>query len=244
MAFKVPANMLSIGPVEIAPLSAGAAAIMPVQVRSRRGVSTEAAQKVVADARIIAARFPDDPAVLTALSEAEFDAGNDQAAIAAADAALKLDPSQTNAYIQKGYALFHLAETADDKAAAYKRARAPFIALNRREPDHPIPLIYFYRSFVAQGLAPTPLAVDGLARAAQLAPFDLDVRMMLGATLIRTGWRDEARTILQIVANAPHRRVLSDAASRMIARLDSEPKWTGEGLDAMMPSQAQADEEK
>lgn len=236
MAFKIPGTMLSIGPVAITRLSAGAAAIMPTQIRSRRGVDAETAKAVAVEARAVAARFPDDPAVLAALAETEFDAGNDQAAITAADAALKLDPSQTNAYIQKGYALFRLAEAAEDKPTAYRRARAAFIALNRREPDHPIPLVYFYRSFVEQGLAPTPLAVDGLTRAAQLAPFDLDLRMMLGTTLIRLGRQDEARSVLQGVANNPHRGGLSEAASRMLARLESQPKWTGEGMDAMMPS--------
>ena len=241
-ALKIPASMLSPASIEITRLSAGAAAIMPAQISSRRGVDAETAQTVATEARAVAARFPSDPAVLTALAEAEYDAGNDQPAITAANAALKLDPSQTNAYIQKGYALFRLAETADDKAAAYRRARAPFVALNRREPDHPIPLLYFYRSYVEPGLAPPPLAVDGLRRAAAVAPFDQDLRMMLCTTLIRLGLQDEARSVLQSIANDPHRGGLSEAASRMIARLDSQPKWTGDGIDAMMPSGASTDE--
>ena len=66
--------------------------MMPVIIRSRRGVDDEGAKAVLTDARAIASRFPKDPAVLSALAEAEHDAGNDKEAIAAADAALADDP--------------------------------------------------------------------------------------------------------------------------------------------------------
>ena len=93
----LPASMLAIGPVEIRRLSPGEAAMMPVRIRSRRGVDEDQAKALLTEARAVAARFPDDPAVLSALAEAEHDAGNDKEAIAAADGALAKDPSQVNA---------------------------------------------------------------------------------------------------------------------------------------------------
>lgn len=55
----------------------------------------------------------------------------DMEAIAAADAAIKLDPAQANAHVQKGLTLFRQAAKAQDKAAAYKAARVPFVALTK-----------------------------------------------------------------------------------------------------------------
>jgi tetratricopeptide (TPR) repeat protein len=228
-ALKIPAEKVPIGAIKVRALTAGEAAIMPVRIRSQRGITSEEAPALLTEARAVAARYPADPAVLSALAECEHDAGNDKEAIAAADAALKLDPSQVNAYLQKGLSLFRMAPEADDTAAAYKAARAPFIALNRIENDHPLPLVYFYRSFVEQGLEPPKLALDGLIRATQLAPFDLDLRMNLGRALLRLGRRDDARTVLSPVAYNPHGGGMSDFARKMIERIDREPDWKGEG---------------
>lgn len=233
-AFNFKPGMLAIGPTAIRRLSAGEAAIMPVRVRSSLGVNAEQAQALLGQARTIAARYPADAAVLSALAEAEHDAGNDKEAIAAADAALKSDPGQVNAYIQKGYALFRMAETADDRAAAFSKARTPFLALNARENDHPIPLMYYYRSYVQQGREPPPVAIDGLVRAMQLAPFDLGLRMTVATALIRKGRLDEARIALRPIAFDPHGKGFSEAARRVIARIDGEPDWRGKGLEAMM----------
>lgn len=181
----------------------------------------------------VAARFPADAAVLAALAEAEHDAGNDAEAIAAADAALARDPSQTNAYVQKGLALFRQAAAAPDRAAAYRKARAPFVALNRREPDHPLPLLYYYRSFAEQGERPSELALAGLERAVQLAPFDLGLRMTLAVEQVQHQRPAAARATLAPVAYSPHGGGLAQAAQRVLARLDSEPGWDGRDIAAV-----------
>ena len=90
-----------------------------------------------------------------------------------------------NAYIQKGLSLFRLADKASDRPAAYSAAQRAFVALNRRESDHPLPLIFYYRSFVAQGKEPSQLAIDGLSRAADIAPFDTDLLLTLAIAQIR-----------------------------------------------------------
>ncbi len=82
---------------------------MPVRFRSDRGVTREEAIAPAGRRARGGGEYPGDAMVQTALAEAEFDAGHDAEAIAAADAALALDPKQANAYVQKGYALFHQA---------------------------------------------------------------------------------------------------------------------------------------
>src|SRR5262249_50707851 len=101
----LPADKLAIGPIDIRKLSTGEAAILPLSIRTQRGLDRAQATKLLPEARRLAARFPQEIAVLSELAQAEFDAGNDQAAIAAADAALAVDPVNANAFVQKGRAL-------------------------------------------------------------------------------------------------------------------------------------------
>ncbi len=218
---------LPIGKSAVRPLTEGEAAMMPLVMRSKRGVDEEQAAEVVVEMRRVANRYRRNAYVQTALAEAEYDAGNDEAAIAAADAALAIDPSRTNAYVQKGYALFRIAEGADDQAAAYNTAREPFLALNKIEPDHPLPLSYYYRSFVEQGVAPPAVAKTGLARAVQVAPFDLELRMNLATLQIQDGDFARARVTLAPVAVHPHADDAAETARKMIAKMDEDPDWDG-----------------
>lgn len=230
MTIALPASMLEIGPVEVQALSEGEGAMMPLRIRSKRGVDKELAAALVVEARLVAARYLDDASVMAALAEAEYDAGNDAAAIAAADKALARDPTQVNAYIQKGYALFRQAAAAGGGEAAFKAARTPFVALNRIENDHPLPLIFYYYSFVRAGVKPSQLAVNGLTRAGLLAPFDLGLRMTLAMQLLRDGRRDEARYVLTPIAYNPHADKLAEHARMVMARMEVEPAWDGSNM--------------
>ena len=229
------------GHVTIRPLTAGEAEMMPLTIRSRRGVTSDQAAELIEEVRKVAAAYPDDPAVLAELAEAEYDSGNDDRAIAAADAALKLDPKRVNAYVQKGYALFRKAAEADDRDAAYKTAVQPFIALNKLENDNPLPLIYYFRSFAERGVKPSDQAVLGLMRAAQLAPFDLGLRLNLAEYQIAAGQYREARANLAPIAYDPHGSPIAQGARALIERIDGGKPPTVEEAAAIM--QAKSDEE-
>ena len=211
---------LPIGPVQVTKLPVGEAKMMSVRMRSQRGVDKEQAAELVVEAREIAAEFPGDAGVLSALAEAEYDAGNLDAAIAAADQAIAADPSRTNAYVQKGYALFAKAEDAEDKTAAFKKAMTPFSKLNAIENDHPLPLIYYYRSFAKQGKASPENARHALERAAQLAPFDKSLWMQVALMQLGEGKKELARLSLLPIANDPHGGNVSSAAKKLVAQLD------------------------
>ncbi|MBC2670507.1 hypothetical protein ACFOON_03040 [Novosphingobium piscinae] len=238
MSFDLKPSLVPSGPVSLRRLAAGEAAILPVRIRSERGVDAEQAKALLVEARAVAARHPDDPRVQAALAEAEHDAGNDREAIAAADAALARDPTLAKAYVQKGLAQFRLAEEAADRAAAYRQARVTFAQLNRREPDHPLPLIYFYYSYMRQDLPPTELAFNGLLKASRLAPFDLGLRMTLVSELVRRHRLADARAAARPIALNPHAGPLARAAQRVIARIDAEPQWDGHDFDILTASVA------
>jgi len=226
------------GHVDVRPLTAGEAAVMPLMIRSRRGVTSEQAKALVTEVRKVAATYPKDPGVLTELAEAEYDAGNDVAAIAAADGALALDSGRVNAYVQKGYALFRQAEGADgDKDAAYKRAIAPFLALNKLENDNPLPLIFYFRSFAERGMKPPEQATLGLMRAAELAPFDLGLRLDLAQYQIASGDYPAARDNLVPIAFDPHGGPLAAGARTVIERIDGgKPPNASEAMAIMQPA--------
>lgn len=212
---RLNASKITSAEIRIRPLRAGEAAIMPVMMRSKRGVDEEQAAIVVGDARKIAAEYPDDPFVQTALAEAEFDAGNDAEALAAADRALARDPQSINAMIQKMYALFRQAED-DSTDGMWPMVRAAVAAANRVENDNPIPLSYFYRTFAAEGKKPPEVAIQGLQKALMLAPYDTALRVTLAQYQIRTGDKETARQTLGPLLNHPHDTSLAEFARQML----------------------------
>lgn len=216
-------------------LSAGESAIMPLRIRSQRGVDRKQALELVAQVRKVAERYPQDAAVLTALAEAEHDAGFDDAAVAAANKAIAIDPSSVNAYVQKGYSLFRIAEAAPQgkKAAAFKAAMRPFEALNKVENDHPLPLIYFYRSFTEQGREPPELARHALERASQLAPFDQGLTFETAMMHAGEGKIALAKLNLSALAANPHGGEMAASARKLadqIALLAEGTPWTGPAI--------------
>jgi tetratricopeptide (TPR) repeat protein len=206
------------GPILLRKLDAAEAAIMPVKLQSKRGVNTEQALELLPDARKVALAHPNSAAVLTALAEAEFDAGNDKEAIAAADQALAIDPNAINAIIQKGYALARMAPDAEDQDLAWKNVRKQFVKVNKLENDHPIPLIQYYLSYRGQGGDIPKLAVQGLEQALELAPFDGSLRWMMANQLIEDRRFAEAITTLEPLANSPHQSELTEQAKALIIK--------------------------
>ena len=217
---------IKTGKITLRRLPAGEAEMMDVRIVSQHGVSREEALKLLPKAQAIAAKYPNDPGVLTALAEAEVDAGNEPAAIVAADRAIALDPTRVNAYLQKGRALFRQAGEAEDQAAAYKKAMEPYSALNKIENDHPLPLIAYYRSFTEQGLEPNETARHALERASELAPFDLNLTMNTGLMLATEGKIALARKMLLPVAYNPHASEMAEKASGYLESLKNVDEGT------------------
>jgi tetratricopeptide (TPR) repeat protein len=221
-AMAVPATALSIGPITVRELRRGEAAMMPTMIESRVGVDDKEARELVPEARRVAALYPDDPAVLAALAEAEFDAGNDDAAIAAADRALAIDPKQINAHIQKGFALFHKVESGALPKESWKDVRQQFIKANGVENDHPIPLVRFYLTYLKQGELPTKNAIAGLEWAMQLAPFDGALRWLVAQQMVSDERYEDAVQVLGPLAYSPHPGEHTDAARQLLKDVEAK----------------------
>lgn len=217
----VPASMLNVGTVTIRPLRPGEAAVMTTRIRSERGVSKRSAPAVAADARKIAAAYPEDPAVQTEVAEAEFDAGNFDAAEAAANRALAIDPNSRNGLIYKGLAQMERAKKVGGKAD-WEAIRSLFISANRLDPDDPEPPMHYFETFIAAGEKPTENAVKGLVYAAQLMPQDSKLRRMATRQLIEMGNFALAKQMFSIFAyNAHAKAEVRDKNRRIMEDIDT-----------------------
>ena len=200
---RITADRLSVGQITVRKLNDGEAASMPIRIRSKRGVNQQTAAELVLEAREVARKFPDEPAVQAALAEAEYDSGDDEAAIRAADKALAVAPGNMTALIQKGYALTRIANETKTQEA-WSAARKHFVSVNKIENDHPIPLIYYYLSFIGQDKEPNVPALDGLEWALELAPYDGGVRMMVAMRQMHDKRFAEAMRTIGPLAYHPH----------------------------------------
>ena len=64
--------------------------------------------------------------------------------------------------------------------------------------------MYYYQTYLEQGVAPPAQAVDGLLFAVDLVPQDDDLRLMAVRQLLRESNGDEARKLFAPIAYSPH----------------------------------------
>jgi tetratricopeptide (TPR) repeat protein len=140
---------------------------------------------------------------LEVLAWAEFQAKRYEEAVAAADQALAIDPKAFEALIFRGRAQLEIAKK-DPKSADWAAIRSNFSRANRLDVHSPEPLMYYYQTYLEQGVAPPAQAVDGLLFAVDLVPQDDDLRLMAVRQLLRESNGDEARKLFAPIAYSPH----------------------------------------
>ena len=223
--FKVPAERLTVGEVMLRALSPGEAAVMPARILSTRGVDAKSAPRIVALARKLAAPYPTDASAQNELAEAELDAGNPDASLAAADRALAADPRSMHALIYCGLAQQAIAAKAGvADPARWQTVRRAFVTANHADHDAPYPLELNYVSFIVAGQKPTANAEDGLLRAAALAPYDAGLGLIAAGVLLGRDQPDDARIVLKPIAYNPHGGDTAAVATKVLAQLDAGDK--------------------
>lgn len=233
--FKVGASNIHISEIDVQPMSPGAAAVVLDRAKVKFAEDGEADEALASDVRSIETRFPRDELVETTLAEAELHDSHPAAAEAAAERALKSNPSNTEAMVLKGRAMEDLAEAAQDpnRAALFEQARQVLIAANKLDTEDPEPLFEFYRSFLREGVRPTDNAIAALHYASDLAPQDIGVRMNSAIAYLHDGKLKEARSTLSVVAYSPHADTAAAVARRMMADIDA-----GNGKAALQETRA------
>jgi len=193
-------------------------AIMPVVMRSKVGVSPRTAKGVAGDARSVAARYPTSFAVQLALTEAELDAENFDAADRAADAAIALKPDSAEALYFKGQVALARGKT-DPKQ--YAAARSWFAKAHDADPDHPGPLVGNFLSYSKAKVAAPETAVIGLENAYRLAAHDGELRITLAREEIAEKRLDVAKMLLVPLALSPHESKQAKALNEVVEQIDA-----------------------
>lgn len=217
----IPASKLHLPPIEIRPLSPALAELMDTRIKFASESHRFSASSLASKARGIVEHYPTDVRALTLLAEMENAADEFDAASRDADAALKLDPKAQKAMMAKGAALMGLAKQ-NPKTANWDAIRADFSAANRLDVEDAEPLVLFYRSYVAQGIAPTANAMDGLQYALVLAPQDSKLRLEAVGEYLREGKLTEAHDVLVPVAYSPHAGKAHEAVRAILERVDAK----------------------
>ncbi|MGV7122445.1 hypothetical protein [Sphingopyxis sp. 550A] len=200
------------GEVAITPLSAAADAMLPLQLERKSAKDDPERLAPVRDALAkLTVQYPSDAGIWYEFAMAEWGMGKEKRDAAAArdavDKALAIAPQHVGANLLLGrMMLADLAEKDDVSAADWNAARKPIIRANRADPDDPAPLFAYYRSFADEGVAPPPVAVDGLAHAFELAPENMQTRISYAYALAAQGQVDTAIRLAKVVAFDPHDR--------------------------------------
>ncbi len=152
--------------------------------------------------RTDAGRFPADEGAQILLAEAECRSGNGGECHAAADRALLIAPSSSNALMWSGVAMTQQARAlpGSERAAMLRQARATIARANRADTEASAPLLAYYHSFADAGDAVPTIAVDGLTKALSAVPNAPTTRVALGAELAARGLVPLARATLMPVA--------------------------------------------
>lgn len=165
-----------------------------------------------------------------AMAEWEIDEEErDLAAVrAATDKALALDADHVRANVLLGRLLaLDMDKKNDFTAAAWREVRKPIAHANRTNPDDPVPLYAYFRSFVDQGVMPPDIAIQGLAQAFSLAPEDIQLRMEYAFSLANKGDFEPAIKLAKSVAFDPHGGGGEDLLNQLEAMRDRRNGGSG-----------------
>ncbi|WP_029935543.1 tetratricopeptide repeat protein [Sphingomonas sp. UNC305MFCol5.2] len=177
-----------------------------LELGSRVALPSAARDAWLRDLRKDTARYPANLQAQLLLAEAECRSGNAPECLTASDRALATDPNNSDARAWRGSALLAqaLAAPTAERAMRLKAARAEIARANRADPDNPLPLLAYYRSFAEAGEAPPDLAIEGLMKAVDTVPTAPGPRLLLGEAFVRRGNSAAARRALLPVANGAY----------------------------------------
>lgn len=210
MSYRTTGEAIAIaGPITIAALTLAQDAVLPLRLERLSAGGDERMLKAREGLKKLAVQYPGDAGVWFELAMAEWELSEDKrdkaAARTALDKALAVDPKHVRANVLLGEILtVEVEEKKDASAADWNAVRKPIILANRTNADDPVPLSAYYKSFINQGMRPPPIAIDGLARAFNLAPENIELRMNYAFALANDGKFDEAIDLAKIVAFDPH----------------------------------------
>jgi len=239
MSFRTSAEPIAVpGKVTVAALSAAEDALLPLRLE-RISANNDDVRivKVRDELKALSAVHSGDAGVWFELASAEWDVDKEKrdraAARAAVDKALAIDAKHVRANVLLGRILTAEVEAkTDPKPEDWNAVRKPIALANRTNPDDPVPLYAYFKSFIDQGRRPPPIAIDGLARAFQLARENIGVRVSYAFALANDGKFDDALTLAKAVAFDPHDGGQGEQLLAQLERMRERSKARASAADA------------
>nr|WP_294849180.1 hypothetical protein [uncultured Sphingomonas sp.] len=232
LSLKVDPSVLKVAPVTVTVLSDAESRAMPAITRLKRGGPASQSGAALASLRAIAKEAPTSAFLQTALAESEYYAGNADASLAAANAAISIAPSEEQALVMRGKALTRMAQKDGDRVKL-DQARDALIAANKLDTEDPEPLYDYFRTFLVERRQPTANAISALHYASTLAPGIPSLRLASARAWMIADRPLEAKQALLPIAYDPHGGALSTTARSAIERLDAkDSKGALTALDA------------
>lgn len=174
---------------------------MRLHVDSTSGVTEDQAKDLIPKARDLVARFPEEPAVLSAAMEAEYDAENLSEAEQLAERLIAVEEDSIRARL---YLARIAMKRAQEDESQLDEARQWFVQANQIDSNRPEALRGFYLTYALKGEEPPESALIALETAYRLAPFDNTTRRILAHLLLTENRDEEAISILGPVVFTPH----------------------------------------
>ena len=143
---------------------------------------------------------------------------SDAKAWRAANRALALDPDLAQARELKAEILMSRLVRLDDldDAESFETIRNLLAQLAADAERHPLAAALYHQSYIEQGIAPPPEAVEQLGRAFVANPGVEEFRYAYAVTLARAGHRDVAERLLTSMLNHPEFREAAERALEQV----------------------------
>ena len=186
---------------QVSPVPADMGDAMMLRIRLDRGVTRKKANGVVPMARRLAARYPDNADISIMAADAELKADNVDEAEALGKRALAASPKSAQANMMLARIAMRRAQT---DPAAFKAARAHYLASNHADDKNAEALYGYYLTFVLAGQQPTEDALIALEEAFRLAQFEDTIRETLVWQLLREDRMPEAQAVFGPLVNQQH----------------------------------------
>ncbi len=223
--------------VEVRRLPEAEAARMPLHIQQNAGVTDLKARRIVAEARKLAAQYPQNIKVLLTATEAEFDANNLAEADATAEKILSLEPKSITAMLYRARVAMQYAKREKSYLAL---ARKYYLEVNQLNNEHPEALAGYYRTFALSEFNPPENALIALENAYRYAPFDEQIRLDLAHLLLTEDRDEEALVVLGPVINSPHADKKAKEYRELVSKLRSGDR--GPLIKALAPKFSEADD--
>ena len=212
---------MKIDTIAVTPVDPAQGALVESELELMSARHRDEAPKLADSIRATTAEYPDSAYALALLAEAESAADRKDAALAAADRAIAIDPKSARAYAVRAEVLLERAHDSDT-AEDWKAALTSIVRANRADTEDPVPLALFYRYHAMRGGKMPDIGYDGLYKAFALLPPRPDYRFNVAHATATKGDYKLASTLLDPIAYSPHGSGMRDAALKMKAEFDAQ----------------------